>query len=125
MLKLRHGRLEGVCGGMPTPLHRGSTERRSVVHRNRTELPSTVDGAVRLMLGLMPDDERIRIASMAESDLVDLHFGLGQWVRNYLVLWNDNNLLMTATGESNADDASAVIVRAFWERLREELPKLH
>jgi len=29
------------------------------------------------------------------------------------------------TGEGNADDASVVIVKEFWERLRGELPRVH
>lgn len=54
-----------------------------------------------------------------------LHFGLGQWVRNNLGLWGSNPPLLEATGKDNADDASAVIVRAFWQALRHDLPKLH
>ena len=92
---------------------------------SKTELPATIDGAVRLMLGLVPEEDRSRIAYMSEEDLTGLHMSLGQWVRNHLGLWGDNAALMAATGEVNADDASAVIVRAFWDRLRGELPKVH
>lgn len=77
------------------------------------------------MLGLVPEDEQARIAYMTEDDLPELHMGLGQWVRNHLGLWCDNTALMAATGEDNADDASGVIVKAFWESLRGELPRVH
>lgn len=77
------------------------------------------------MLGLVPEDEQSRIACMSEGDLPELHMGLGQWVRNHLGLWGDNTTLMAATGEDNADDASAVLVRAFWKQLRDELPRVH
>ncbi len=69
--------------------------------------------------------EQARIAYMSEDDLPELHMGLGHWVRNHLGLWGDNTALVAATGEDNADDASAAIVKAFWEQLRGELPKVH
>jgi hypothetical protein len=95
------------------------------VTKKPIELPTTIDGAVRLMLGLVPQDEQARIAYMSEGDLPELHMGLGRWVRNHLGLWGENAALMAETGENNADDASAVIVKAFWEQLRGELPKVH
>jgi hypothetical protein len=42
-----------------------------------------------------------------------------------LGLWNGNAALLDATGEAHADDASGVIIRAFWLALRAELPKVH
>lgn len=75
--------------------------------------------------GLVPEDEKAKIVLMAEDDLMMLHFGLGQWVRNHLGLWGGNSALLQATGESNADDASGAIVRAFWLKLRNDLPKVH
>jgi hypothetical protein len=60
-----------------------------------------------------------------EDQLLTLHFGLGQWVRNYFGLWGSNPELLRATGEHDADDASSVILHAFWLALREDLPKLH
>ena len=89
------------------------------------ELPATVESAVRLMMALVPESEQADIAYMNEAELSTLHFGLGQWARNHLGLWGDNPALLAATGESNADDASEVIVKAFWMRLREGLPKVH
>jgi hypothetical protein len=32
---------------------------------------------------------------------------------------------LAAAGGDNADDASAVIVKAFWDELRRALPKVH
>lgn len=89
------------------------------------KFPTTVEAAVRLLRGLVPDDEKAKIVLMAEDDLMMLHFGLGQWVRNHLGLWGDNSALLQATGESNADDASGAIVWAFWLKLRDDLPKVH
>jgi len=96
-----------------------------VTTKKAVELPTTVDGAVRIMLGMVPYDEQARIASLSEDYLVDLHMGLGQWIRNSLGLWDPDSQLMAATGESNADDASFVLIRAFWLKLQDDLPKVH
>ena len=106
-------------------MHHGTIERLSVVTKKTVELPATIDGAVRLMLGLVPEVEQAQIGYMSEEELPGLHMRLGQWVRNHLGLWGENAALMAATGEENPDDASAVIVRAFWERLRADLPRVH
>jgi len=45
--------------------------------------------------------------------------------RRVLLIIQLSHYLMAATGEDNADDALAVIVKAFWESLRGELPKVH
>ncbi len=87
--------------------------------------PETIDAAVRLLKVEVSDSEQENITAMAERDLTMLHFGLGQWVRNHLGLWGDNAALIAETGEQTADDASGVIIRAFWNALRAELPKIH
>lgn len=87
--------------------------------------PRTIEAAVRLMQGLVPEDEQQKIRRMSEQDLSMLDFGLGQWIRNHLGLWGDNSALLRATGELHADDASGVIVHAFWQKLRDDLPRVH
>ncbi len=66
-----------------------------------------------------------KIAAMLESDLVMLHIGLGQWIRNTMGLWQGNDRLLAATGERHPDDASGVIILAFWQVLQDERPKVH
>lgn len=95
------------------------------MNSQRNDLPETVDAAVRLLQSLVPEDEQARIAQMAETELVMLDFGLGQWIRNNLGLWQGNRALLDATGEAHPDDASSVIVRAFWVRLCDQRPKVH
>ena len=90
-----------------------------------SELPKTVDAAVRTLRGLVPVEEQTKITLLKEDELVGLHFGLGQWVRNYFGLWGSNRELLDATGGKEADDASDVIIREFWLALRNDLPKLH
>ena len=89
------------------------------------EVPKTVDAAVRTLRGLVPIEEQTKITALSEDELVTLHFGLGQWVRNYFGLWGSNSELLKATGEEGADEASGVIIREFWLALRDDLPKLH
>ena len=74
---------------------------------------------------VLPEDEQAKIAAMPEDELIMLHFGLGQWIRNHLGLWHGNAVLLRATGESNPDDASGVIIHAFWKQLPNGMPKLH
>ncbi len=89
------------------------------------ELPETVDAAVRILRGLVPTEEQAKITLLSEDQLLTLHFGLGQWIRNYFGLWGSNTELLTATGESEADSASGVILHKFWLALRDDLPKVH
>lgn len=62
--------------------HRGTLERQSVV----ANYPETVSAAVRLLQELVPGDEKAAIGALTEGDLIKLHHGLGQWVRNHLGL---------------------------------------
>ena len=63
------------------------------------------------------------IAGMAESELIDLHFSLGSYIRNEFGLWFENdNLLNDCRRISNEpslhpDSASSVIIEELWKRL--------
>lgn len=89
------------------------------------KLPRTISEAVRLLHSVVPKQEQVKIAAMTEDDLITLHFGLGQWIRNNLGLWQANSALLSAAGQHDPDDASSAIIRAFWQRLRNDLPKVH
>lgn len=89
------------------------------------KFPTTIDAAVRVLLDLVAAEELAKITQMSEGDLIHLHFGLGQWIRNNFGLWKENPGLMQAAGASDPDDASGVIVRALWQRLQDDLPKVH
>ena len=96
------------------------------MNKRTAPLPATVEEAVRLLKGLVPESEKMAIAFKSEDELPALNFGLGQWVRNHLGLWDQTNpALLTDTGEKHPDDASGVIIRSFWQSLKSELPKLH
>ena len=87
--------------------------------------PATIDEAVGVVIATLSDEDKATISVMAESELIGLHMGLGAWIRNNLGLWNGNGALLQSTGQTDADDASMVIVVAVWDRLREMVPKVH
>jgi hypothetical protein len=89
------------------------------------EFPTTVDAAVRLLLSMVEESEQAKIAAMESEDIYTLHFGLGMWIRNHMGFYAGNAQLLMATGETEPDDASLFIIRAFQERLRADLPKIH
>ena len=89
------------------------------------EYPTTVDAAVRLLLSMVEESEQAKIAVMDSEDIYTLHFGLGMWIRNHMGFYAGNAQLLKATGETEPDDASMVIMRAFRDRLRADLPKIH
>ncbi len=92
---------------------------------NESSLPETIDQALRLLKSLIAKDEQDKIVAMPENDLVMLHMGLGQWIRNTMGLWQGNDRLLAATGEQDHDDASGVIIQAFWQGLQDERSKVH
>ncbi len=68
-----------VFGMTSHPSRLGTGER--VIMAN--EFPTTVDAAVRLLLGMVDESEQARIAAMDSEDMYTLHFGLGVWIRNH------------------------------------------
>lgn len=89
------------------------------------DFPTTVDGAVRLLMSMVEESEQTKIAAMDSEDIYTLHFGLGVWIRNHMGFYAGNAQLLKATGETEPDDASMVIMRAFRDRPRTDQPKIH
>jgi hypothetical protein len=68
----------------------------------------------------MSDADKELVRSAAEKDRIGLHFGWAMDIRHRFGLWQGNTQLLAACGEPHPDDASMAIVRAVWERLREQ-----
>jgi hypothetical protein len=88
-----------------------------------TDLPKTVDEAVNILTNELSLKDKNTIANMAEGDLIDLHFSLGLSVRNRFLYPRNEELLESCRQEAmdkylHWDQASAVIIRALWKRLR-------
>jgi len=98
------------------------------------EHPRTVQEAVEQLVLQLSQADKISVAEVEENDLISLHFGLGQVIRNEFGLWRDNRPLLLdcqrIKGKDIAnipdlptihpDDASMVIIQAFWRRLRDQ-----
>lgn len=82
------------------------------------QLPETVDEAVDRLMMIMEDEYKQSIAAMPEYDLLDLHFTLGMAIRNAFGLHAPGSKLLTNCGVTHPDDASGVIIRQLWKKLR-------
>jgi hypothetical protein len=96
-------------------------------------LPRTLNEAVDRLALMLSQAEKEEIAALTEDDLIGLHFSLGMTVRNDFGLWRENRPLLLDcqrikyrdAGDSpegllliDPDDASMMIIRALWTRLR-------
>lgn len=94
-------------------------------HCVSTNCPTTVDAAVRLLMSMVDESEQAKIAAMNVDDISSLHFGLGMWIRNNMGFYAGNARLLKDSGETEPDNASMVIIRAFREQLLSSIPKIH
>jgi hypothetical protein len=82
-------------------------------------MPTTIAAAVQRLQEIVSKKDQATIAAMSEEDLFALHFGLGLFIRNSFGLHGRNSELLEATGAWEPDEASGVIIRAFWQSLRD------
>lgn len=80
--------------------------------------PKTLDAAIKWLLDEVPRPVLAGVAALDKSELHSLHFGFAMHVRN-AILWG-NRELVHRMGLFDEDSASAVIVEALWERLRQD-----
>ena len=96
--------------------------------------PKTVAEAVNRLLSALSEKDKEEIKKTSKDDLINLHFGLGQYIRNAFGLWRENEELLKACCPMDKypeetrpylfldpDEASGVIIDALWERLRSQL----
>ena len=86
-------------------------------------LPATVDAAVHALLALLPDKDKTDIAAKSQDELIELHFGLGMWIRNNFGLWQGNAALAQDAGTNEPDDIAGIIIEALWRRIVAELKR--
>jgi hypothetical protein len=84
------------------------------------EWPMTIQDSVRDILSHMTTEEKARIRSAKERDLIQLYLDLGVGIRNRYGLWRGNDrLILSACGyPCHPDDAALKIVEALWRELR-------
>lgn len=88
------------------------------------EYPKTIAEAVDRLHNDISLNDEVLLATLNEEDLVNVHFSLGQRIREEFGLWKGNNALlescriMAGTEDIHVDDASMVIVRALWDKVK-------
>jgi len=87
---------------------------------NNTMQPETVDEAVELLISVLEDRHKMLLTILKEDDLIDLYFGLGLSIRNSFGLHEADSKLLRDCGLDNPDDASGVIIRALWNKLKHD-----
>jgi hypothetical protein len=99
-----------------------------------SDMPRSVQEAVGWLTLNLSQAVKDELASMAEDELIDRHFGLGAWIRRIFNLHKSGNKPLLADcqgvcdGDNDVDpdgiltlhpdDASMVIIRELWARLR-------
>jgi hypothetical protein len=68
--------------------------------------PGTIKLAVRVFLAALDDAQREASRRTAPTDLMWLHPSMGRPIREEFGLWDDNDVLLTATGMQHPNDAS-------------------
>lgn len=89
------------------------------------KIPETVDEAVKVLMDIMPTKEKFQFAQVKEYDPVSSHFSLAMYIRNNLGLWQEGSPLLEdcrriAGSYLHVDDASHVILKKAWERIKAE-----
>ena len=86
--------------------------------------PKTVDEAVDKILNELDLESKVKIANMDLNYLTSVHFELYMYFKNAFGVWHGNKELLAdcraTSGEPirNEDEATFVILKALWERLR-------
>ena len=81
-------------------------------------LPDTVEEVVDRLMMVLDDEQRLAITVMDEDDLMDLHFSLGMSIRNAFELHDTDSKLLALCGVVHPDDASGVIIKELWNKLK-------
>jgi hypothetical protein len=87
--------------------------------------PKTLDAAVKIILTEMRLKDKAKIANTEEAALSGLHMPLGKFIRRRFGLWSGNRDLLESCAKAarkdkiHEDEASALIIREVWKKLRE------
>jgi hypothetical protein len=87
-------------------------------------IPNTIDQAVILLVSYLSSKDKRKITKFNEDNLSRLSLSLGVFIKNEFKLINNDRLIESCRAGSGgfpvyADEASLIIIRALWKRLRE------
>jgi hypothetical protein len=85
--------------------------------------PSNVGQAVQLLLYHLPFKDKVEVATKKENELPELQSTLGKFIHNQFCLEFNAGLIesclpLTNDTAINSYDASLIIIKEFWKRLK-------
>lgn len=97
--------------------------------KNKDEVPppKTVAEACARLDTILSYEDKERIREMRYDDLIELHFGLGMYIRNNFGLWAGNPELCKDLGlpvDAHPDNVSGVLLDRYWKYLNADMPEL-
>ena len=82
--------------------------------------PKTLKEAVAVVLSQMSGRDRLIVRNTKKEDLIKLHLGWGNEIRNLCGLWEGNDDLIRDVSECHPDGASLKIMEAVWEEIQKQ-----
>lgn len=82
------------------------------------ELPQTIKEAAFLIIGMMGNLDKVMLKYSHKNKLIVFHRDLDKALKYRMNLWQENDVLLTITGEEHLDDAEAIIMGEVWEQLQ-------
>lgn len=88
-----------------------------MMRSNKKQWPETINEAIRILDGVLSDQDKEKIRSVHRGDLDSLYLGLGTLIRDEFGLLKGNDALITATLEIDAYLATMTIIVEYWLHL--------
>ena len=85
---------------------------------NFASRPPTLEEIVEQILEDMSEADKANVVNTAEDDLISFHHGWGTGIRNHYNL-HQRHALVKALGAEHPDDASMIIIKAVWQKLKD------
>jgi hypothetical protein len=94
------------------------TNNWSDILKQTFQEPETLDIAVNRLMMILEGEHKVALATMQKEELVELQISLGIAIQNAFRLRNPGSKLLASCGVVRADDASGVIIKTLWTRLK-------
>ncbi len=89
---------------------------------NSHHIPANLDESFVQLDSILSTDNRALIQGWPEDSIINLHFGLGMWMRNNWGLWKGSVLSkwFNGLGIFHPDDMSGIILTSYWRYLHHQ-----
>ncbi|MDD5460695.1 MAG: hypothetical protein PHG00_03520 [Methylococcales bacterium] len=94
------------------------TNNWSDIFEQNFQEPETIDIAVNRLMMILEGEHKVALATMQKEELVELQISLGTAIQNAFRLRNPGSKLLASCGVACADDASGLIIKTLWTRLK-------